>query len=166
MTKKALSLLCVGIVIALIYVIVSFSPLNGYYFSVEQLRKGENIYISSTIIHTLEMPDKYFDFIIDSDDNYCVIEINKKDTLFGQRYVKGTWSSKSMYDAVTEDINLYEQTGALDFTSFPHFGNIPEVKMSHCFAPSDYDIVQDDIQVTEFTYDGVQYLLCIKLEGE
>lgn len=167
MKKNIATVIICTIILVAIVIMGNVTPINGYYDSVEQLREFEKeLYDSATLIHTYVLLDKHVDFIIDKDDNYCVIEIDKKQTPFGEKYVKGTWSSRSMTDAVSEDVQMYEQSGILDFTSLPHFGRKSKSRLFHCFAPHNATVLDTDVRTIAFSHNDSQFLLCLKISAQ
>lgn len=167
MTKIAARIFFLGIVIVAVLMTVSIidSSYDGYY-SINQLRKIErDIYESATLIHTYELSDKYVDFVIDKDDNFCVIKIAATQTPFGNKYSIASMSSRPMTYAVKDDMEMHEQSEILDFTLLPHFGQESGFKLYYCFAPDDWLITDEEIETAAFSYKGEPLLLCLKLEA-
>lgn len=148
----------------LIAILTHYTSANGYYSSVEQLREREELYESATLIYSQETLDRYYDFIIDKDDNYCVIQVYKKSTWLGQKYNVGPWSTKPMSNLIRDDVLLYNSSETPDFTWSPYFFNKPKVNLLHCVAHGDSVIGDETVTTVPFTYGGKEYLLCLKFE--
>lgn len=163
---RATVIYIVSIVLIIIafLIVTHYTSANGYYSSTEQLRLSEKLYDSATIIYTQEMADRYVDFIVDKDDNFCVIEINMISTWFGQKNKMGVWSTKPMSDKIRNDVFLYDPSEKLFFTQLPHFFNKPKVNLLHCVAHDGSEIGDETVKTVPFTYKDKQYLLCLKLE--
>ena len=161
----AISIASVVLIIIAFGIATHYTSANGYYSSIEQLRAVEKEYNSSTIIYTQEMADRYVDFIIDKDDNYWVIQIEKRSTWLGQKYRKGVSLTKPMSALIRDDVFLYDQSKTLNFMWLSHlFSKKPKVNLLYCVAHGDSEIGDETVKTVPFTYKDKQYLLCLKFE--
>ena len=154
------------ILLVIIFEIVThFTSANGYYTGIDQLRAHEKMYDSSTVFYTQEMADRYVDFLVDKDDNFCAVEISKKSTWLGMKYSIGVSSVRPISDMIRYDVFLYDKSETPHFTGLPNmFGKKPKVNLLYCVAQDGSEFSDETVKTVPFTYNENQYLLCIKLE--
>lgn len=156
----------IGVILFTIISFVSPSDINGRYKTLGLARQAVSYYDGADIVHTVDFPDCYVDFIIDKDGILFVVTIEKSNMIFGQHYRKSEMIGFYTDIKIKECTDYFNQNEKIQWHRSNQYSNSDFTTVYWTVLEQNCVVEDRNIESYEFTLKENGYMLYTKYDLE